>query len=62
VTLFKPLNKIRGAILFQEGEPANYVYIITSGEFCVQKKVLREKEKYDKNTDAIYMDPLKVKR
>ena len=36
VQLFKSeSSKIRGSILYKQGKPANFIYIIRSGEFLV---------------------------
>lgn len=60
--MFKPVSRIRGSYLFQENETASHVYIVVSGEFRISKKVRREKESFDKNTELILKDPLKVKK
>jgi len=36
---FKPLSKIRGSFLFREGDSADSIYLIRSGEFTITKKV-----------------------
>ena len=32
---FRPISKIRFSYLFQQGDPANYLYIVKSGELRV---------------------------
>ena len=59
---FKSVSKIRGSYVFQEGQIASHVYIVVTGEFKLIKKVKREKEEYEQNTDEIFKHPLKVKR
>lgn len=59
---FKPVTKIRGSYLFQEGDLANHIYIVVEGEFKVIKKIHREKAAFDLNAEAIFKDPLKAKR
>lgn len=34
-----PLTLIRGAILFREGEPNDYLYLLKKGELEIKKKV-----------------------
>ncbi len=46
--------------MFAEGKPANYVYIVSCGEFKILKKV--NKEKLTDNTEAIFQDPLRFKK
>lgn len=53
---------MRGSYLFQEGNPADYVYLVISGEFRVTKKIYREKESFYTDSQKIIKDPLKVKR
>ena len=59
---FKQAPKIRGAYLFQEGEPASHIYIIVNGEFKVIKKVHKAKLAFEEDADNIFKDPLKAKR
>jgi len=59
---FKPITKIRGSYLFQEGDIASHVYIVVTGEFKIIKKVPKEKPAFYQNTDVIFKDPLKAKR
>lgn len=47
-------------MLFAEGQPAQFVYIVAQGEFKVFKKVNRTQ--HTDNTEAIFQDPLRVKR
>lgn len=42
VDKFKPIEKIRFAYLYREGDPAEYVYLVKSGEFKITKKLFFE--------------------
>lgn len=44
---FRPLNKIRGSYLFQEGEIVTHIYIVVSGEFKVLKRIGKERLQFD---------------
>lgn len=59
---FQLINKMRGSYLFQEGNLADHVYLVISGEFRVTKKIQREKESFYTDSQKIIKDPLKVKR
>jgi CRP-like cAMP-binding protein len=39
---FKDIPTIKGQILFREGEPADYVYIVKSGQFEVTKTLVQK--------------------
>ena len=62
ISQFTTIVKTRGSYLFQENDLANNVYIINEGEFKILKRVYKEKQAFDMNADAIFKDPLKVKR
>jgi CRP-like cAMP-binding protein len=39
---FKDIPTIKGQILYREGEPADYVYIVKSGQFEVTKTLVQK--------------------
>jgi CRP-like cAMP-binding protein len=62
ISQFTTVTKSRGSYLFHENDLANRVYIINEGDFKIIKRVYKEKQAFDMNADAIFKDPLKVKR
>lgn len=58
---FQPKTFIKGQVLYKEGEPAESVFIIMSGEIQMSKKILREKEE-EENVEAIMKNPLKANK
>ena len=62
ISMFTKLTKQRGSCLFREGQPANTVYIVTSGEFLVYKHLRDEKPSFlDSQAQTILKAPLKAK-
>lgn len=50
VPMFKhDSSQIRGSFLYKQGKPANFVYIIRSGDFLVTQKI--ESKKKEKKVD-----------
>jgi len=39
---FKDIPTIKGQILYREGEPADYVYIVKSGQFEITKTLVQK--------------------
>ena len=58
---FESKSCVRDAILFREGEEANYVYIVKSGEFQVTKRIVHCNPREDKIED-ILDNPLKANK
>ena len=57
-----PIKVIKNTVLFKEGDPNKYIYLVRSGEFEVFKKVIVPK--LDDQSDEfqkIFDDPLKCK-
>ena len=52
---------IRDAVLYKEGDPADYVFIIKSGEFQATKKILHIGPKQNSIQD-ILENPIKVNK
>lgn len=50
---FENKTSLRDAILYKEGEQAEYVYIVKNGEFEVTKKVVHTNAREDKIEDIL---------
>lgn len=56
---FRPVSKIRFSYLFNQGDPANYVYIVKRGEFRVSYRYLVQKPTFEETaTEEIFKAPL----
>ena len=56
---FKPASRIRFSYLFSQGDPANYVYIVKSGEFIVSYRYYVQKPTFEESaTEEIFKAPL----
>lgn len=58
---FETKNCIRDAILYKEGDPAEYVYIVKQGELQATKRILHTGPKQE-NIDEILENPLKANK
>lgn len=56
-------NKIinRDTLLYKEGDPAEFVYIVKSGEFQATKRIIHTGPKAE-NLESIFDNPLKANR
>lgn len=58
---FENRTCIRDAVLYKEGDPADYVFIVKHGEFQATKKILHVGPKENK-IEKILENPLKVNK
>ena len=58
---FEYKHHIRDAIVYKEGDPADYVFIVKNGEFQATKRIIHSELKQEKIED-IMQNPLKANR
>lgn len=58
---FETKTYIKDACLYKEGEAAEYVYIVKSGEFTATKKIMHVGPKENK-VESIMQNPIKVNK
>lgn len=58
---FQTVYKATKSVLYTEGEPVEYVYVVKSGEFSVTKKMSEDINFFEKETRLISQDPKQAK-
>jgi len=58
---FENKSCIRDAVLYKEGDPSNYVYIVKNGEFQATKKIMHVVPK-ENTIEKILENPLKCNK